>query len=1328
MTEADIRDTPIRDLVNDLPALVSVKTTDSVKHTLDVLLQGDFRAVGVYDEPGDCFLGLVTVFDIMTWVSLGAYGITEIPTEIKIRQSLDQEIGNIQGIFHEETKRIWSFDEDVPINKVLEPFSKGVHRAIVVRADGTYRMISQIDVVRFGYNNKASFPDLAKTLEDLNLGDPTNSKVISLTTDEIALFGFRKMEMANHSAVPVVDPSTGVIQATLSASDIRGVAPENIHNVLLPVKSFLDSLQTFHEPVTCKSSETLEAVIGRILQNKVHRSWVVDEQNRPVATVSLSDIINRLKGIDEDLQSRSLAVLGRGAFQKLFNSKILISGLNGLGAEVAKNVILANVNTVTLHDTKNATIADLGSHFYLTEADVGSNRAVVSLNKLAELNPSVRVIATPHPLSEELVVRHTVLVLIETSNADAIRWNKFCREHGIYFIKTDVNGLAGTVFNDFGLNFEVVDTNGENPEVAIVKEITPDGRVQCVNDEILNFHENAEISFSEVKGMVELNQGTYRISRLTPYSFFIENQGLDKFSPYISGGIATEVKRSKFIDFRTFEEGLQSIGEYEPTDYSKFDRGFVLHSAYKALDQFISAHGRYPAPGSKSDAEEFIKLFSPLNEASEMPADVDSIKQVLSWFAHGSSLVVNPLAATFGGIVGQEVIKAVTGKFHPINQWLFLDAFEAFPDESLDESEYVAQGSRYDAQIQLLGKTFHQKFANQKYFLVGSGALGCEFLKNFAMTGLGCGPEGKIIVTDDDVIEKSNLSRQFLFRNWHIHKPKSLCASQAAQAMNPDLNVEAKQDRVCTETENIFDHAFWESLSGVCNALDNIKARLYVDSRCIFYEKPLLESGTLGPKCHSQIVIPHKTQHYGAQPDQPEKEAPVCILHNFPHNIQHCLTWGRSEFNGAFEVAPTESKKYLSQPGYIQSMIDAQVSEGDIKEKALLIEETLKSKVSCNTFEDCIRWARETFENSFVNRIKELIFNFPENATTSTGAPFWSPPKRFPQVLSFNAEDPMHLQFIIAGANLRASTFGITRPKNHRKPEFFKQVLADIHLPEFVPTRKKIQTEATESVDDGLNLSDIIKRIPDATVVGDLPLTPEEFEKDNDLNFHMDFIGAAANLRARNYYIEEVDKLKAKLIAGRIIPAIATTTAVATGLVMLEMYKLVNDRPMGDFKTNGAYRNSSINLALPQFQFFEPLGPERISDHVEKRIPDPINHPEYEEEEEVVAYPPDHSIWDKIHVTLPKGFTLQQFVDHFSALGFKVNMITTLAKGGAAAPLVYGPHYANTHSRLSEPYVDVFSRLQGYDISNDRYNFPEVFLLTNDGIDVVTPRIVVHLN
>ena len=73
--------------------------------------------------------------------------------------------------------------------------------------------------------------------------------------------------------------------------------------------------------------------------------------------------------------------------------------------------------------------------------------------------------------------------------------------------------------------------------------------------------------------------------------------------------------------------------------------------------------------------------------------------------------------------------------------------------------------------------------------------------------------------------------------------------------------------------------------------------------------------------------------------------------------------------------------------------------------------------------------------------------------------------------------------------------------------------------------------------DDDAAIEMIIEQLgqPGLGLIGGktLKMKPEEFEKDHDDNFHMDFITAASNLRARNYGIAEVDKLKAKLIAGK---------------------------------------------------------------------------------------------------------------------------------------------------------------------------------------------------
>jgi ubiquitin-activating enzyme E1 len=97
---------------------------------------------------------------------------------------------------------------------------------------------------------------------------------------------------------------------------------------------------------------------------------------------------------------------------------------------------------------------------------------------------------------------------------------------------------------------------------------------------------------------------------------------------------------------------------------------------------------------------------------------------------------------------------------------------------------------------------------------------------------------------------------------------------------------------------------------------------------------------------------------------------------------------------------------------------------------------------------------------------------------------------------------------------------------------------------------------------------------------------PIDFEKDDDSNKHMDFIVSTSNLRAENYEIEKADKMKTKQIAGRIIPAIATTTAAVAGLICLELYKII----IGNGKCKlEDFKNGFFNLALPFFAFSEPI-------------------------------------------------------------------------------------------------------------------------------------------
>jgi hypothetical protein len=211
------------------------------------------------------------------------------------------------------------------------------------------------------------------------------------------------------------------------------------------------------------------------------------------------------------------------------------------------------------------------------------------------------------------------------------------------------------------------------------------------------------------------------------------------------------------------------------------------------------------------------------------------------------------------------------------------------------------------------------------------------------------------------------------------------------------------------------------------------------------------------------------------------------------------------------------------------------------------------------SFDDCVAYARLHFEKYFNHDIKQLLHVYPLDAKTKEGNLFWSLPKRPPTPILFDPANDLHQRLIASMACLRATVFKIKIPNDKPRSDAFRKQLAEqafkITVPDFKADeaaakeiqadvdknagnkeekkeeeKKEEEAEPEVSTDEVEELKKkfaaifeaIGKKDKDAKYE-DLVCKSEEFEKDEDSNFHIDFMSAMGNCRASNYKLEPMD-------------------------------------------------------------------------------------------------------------------------------------------------------------------------------------------------------------
>lgn len=388
----------------------------------------------------------------------------------------------------------------------------------------------------------------------------------------------------------------------------------------------------------------------------------------------------------------------------------------------------------------------------------------------------------------------------------------------------------------------------------------------------------------------------------------------------------------------------------------------------------------------------------------------------------------------------------------------------------------------------VLGAERAEAIKASKVLMVGAGGIGCELLKNLLLSGF-----GEIHIVDLDTITLSNLNRQFLFRKKDIDKLKSLTVVEAVRSFNYyDTKLVPHHGNVMDTS--LFPLEWWAQFDYIYNALDNLEARRYVNSMSLFLRKPLMESGTTGFEGQIQPIYPYQTECFDCQQKATPKTFPVCTIRSTPSKPIHCIIWAKEFlFNQLFT---SSSEKELTASDLSKETTDQKEIDRIILESNEL--SSLRKHLADPEF------SKEVVIKIYKHDVEKAL----------QLESLWKDRQK-PTPLDFESEYEDKLKSF-------ETICGSSNPLSDDTAKW--NILENLYV-----------------------LDHSIKRMQKRLQDGEIEIS---FDKDDEDT--LNFVTAAANLRSHVFHIGLESKFDIKQIAGNIIPAIATTNAIISGLSNLE--------------------------------------------------------------------------------------------------------------------------------------------------------------------------------
>ena len=324
-------------------------------------------------------------------------------------------------------------------------------------------------------------------------------------------------------------------------------------------------------------------------------------------------------------------------------------------------------------------------------------------------------------------------------------------------------------------------------------------------------------------------------------------------------------------------------------------------------------------------------------------------------------------------------------------------------------------------------------------------------------------------------------------------------------------------------------------------------------------------------------------------------------------------------FDGLFSRRPTQANDYSTSISSMDlsnfsNMLIRKLGEDAAMDVAKEMGEdilitTTDDDDDTNTHIDQLRkvsleWAVKLADKLFNVAVTQLLQEHPPESLDDEGEPFWTGTRRIPKVLSYSKKEQNDnddivnksiIDFVRYAARLRMETY---LPQSLLGEHVSTTSASDFSIEDATMELERFQLKTTKS-DESSNDTSVVeqmihhlekpKKILSELDTPNMSLNVADFEKDDDSNGHVAFIMAASNLRALCYGINPVDAMETRRVAGRIVPAMITTTGFVSGLSCIELIKLLQGASLPQ------YRNSFINLALPFFAFTSPMPAEETA-------------------------------------------------------------------------------------------------------------------------------------